>query len=207
MSDGSSDKALIPLLTWCLRRGGVQGVIEAAWADLRRLRNPPRDLVGKIIRSLQLYPCELIFVHRDAEAYTLEQRRAEITAALAAAAAGQELQPTVRVVPVRMMEAWLLCHEDAIRGAAGNPNGRAPLQLPPIAEVEGIHNPKEFLDRLLREASGLNARRRRLLPTSRLIHRIPELTDDFRSLDVLPSFAAFTQELEAAIQDNPDFGA
>jgi hypothetical protein len=41
-----------------------------------------------------------------------------------------EDMPVVCVVPVRMMEAWLLIDEMAIRRVAGNPNGRIPIELP-----------------------------------------------------------------------------
>ena len=44
LSDGSSDQALIPILTWLLQKLGVRSAIQPAWADLRRLRKPPNRL-------------------------------------------------------------------------------------------------------------------------------------------------------------------
>jgi hypothetical protein len=37
LCDGSSDKALLPILTWLLRTHQVKCAIQANWADLRRL--------------------------------------------------------------------------------------------------------------------------------------------------------------------------
>lgn len=34
VADGSSDVALLPILTWLLRRNGVALSIQATWADL-----------------------------------------------------------------------------------------------------------------------------------------------------------------------------
>ena len=44
LSDGSSDQALMPILTWLLREQGVYGAIQPEWADLRRLPRPPSAL-------------------------------------------------------------------------------------------------------------------------------------------------------------------
>ena len=132
VTDGSSDRALIPILSWLLQEHGVSQPIQAEWADLRRLQRPPKKLSERIKWSLELYPCDLLFVHRDAETALLGKRREEIRQALA------ELSNqvwnddwTVCVVPIRMQEAWLLLDETAIRTAAGNPHGHRLLELPP----------------------------------------------------------------------------
>lgn len=82
VADGASDRALLPILTWLLQSICGSLPIQPAVADLRRLRNPPRALADRIARSLELYPCDLLFVHRDVERDTLEDRVSEITAAL-----------------------------------------------------------------------------------------------------------------------------
>ena len=82
VSDGTSDRALLPILSWLLRGFCGSLPIQLALADLRRLRNPPRSLVGRIERSIELYPCDLLFVHRDAEGAAFDDRQAEIRAAL-----------------------------------------------------------------------------------------------------------------------------
>src|SRR6266511_2363362 len=130
LSDGSSDRALLPLLVWLLRQHHVESAIQTAWADLRRLPRPPRGLPQRIQQALELYPCDLLFVHRDAERLAHSARIAEIQRGVELATKQGPLPSVVRVVPVRMQEAWLLFDEAVIRTAAGNPNGRQPLELP-----------------------------------------------------------------------------
>src|SRR5947207_5493239 len=134
LTDGSSDRSLIPLLTWLLRANGVSQAIQSEWADLRHLRVKPRGLAARITLSLKLYPCELLFVHRDAETELRENRVVEIRRAVddAANVGLVPLPPAVCVIPVRMQEAWLLFDAAAIRRAAGNPNGQENLILPPL---------------------------------------------------------------------------
>ncbi|NUM37052.1 MAG: hypothetical protein HUU50_21125 [Candidatus Brocadiae bacterium] len=56
VSDGVSDKMLLPILTWLLRNHEINCAIQAAWADFRWLRKPPTTLAEKIQISLELYP-------------------------------------------------------------------------------------------------------------------------------------------------------
>ena len=119
-ADGRSDEVLIPLLTWSLRRLQVTPV-TAQFVDFDRL--PRRDSdKARLEMILDLYPCDLLFVHRDAESQPHETRRAEI-----AAAVNEIGVRHVPVVPVRMTEAWLLTDEKAIRSAAGNLRGTEEL--------------------------------------------------------------------------------
>ena len=79
VGDGSSDRALIPILTWLLRQHWDDVPIQPEFADLRWLPKPPRELSRRIDKSMELYPCDLLFVHRDAEGESVEQRREEIS--------------------------------------------------------------------------------------------------------------------------------
>ena len=85
VSDGSSDRALMPLLTWLVRQQlGHDWAIQTAWADLTRLPRRPRGLEERIRAALDLFPCDLLLVHRDAERDPLEHRLEEIKTACAA---------------------------------------------------------------------------------------------------------------------------
>ena len=201
LSDGSSDLALIPLLSWLLREGGVSSEIQAEWADLRKLRQPPRELPERILTSIDLYPCDLLFIHRDAENLSRQERVEELERAVHEAGLRTgNLPPEVCVVPVRMQEAWLLFDERAIRNGAGNPNGRQPLHLPDLHQMENLPDPKEELYALLREASGLKGRRRSNFPVSRAVHRTSEFIDDFSPLRILPAFQALENDLRRRIE-------
>jgi len=123
VADGSSDKVLLPILTWSLQQRDVTPIMEQ-WADIGRTPGGTED---RLKTALDLYPCDVLFVHRDAESQPSDLRRAQIADALR-----WTLVRHIPVVPVRMMEAWLLIDESAIRSAAGNPNGTENLSLPDI---------------------------------------------------------------------------
>ena len=194
LSDGSSDRALLPLITWMLRQYVVECAIQAQWADLGRLPRPPQGLVERITSSVELYPCDLLCVHRDAEGFARDVRAKEIRSALQHVSVEPRV-PAVCVVPVRMQEAWLLFDELALRRAAGNPNGRESLDLPRIHELEGLPDPKQILSELLRVASGLHGRRRSRLPAAERVSRLAVLIDDFSPLRALPAFSALEEEV------------
>lgn len=202
-SDGSSDRALIPILAWLLKELGVDRALQPAWADLRRLRRPPRAFVERIEQSLALYPCDLLFIHRDAERGTLPQRRDEILMAMEQVANRvKNVPPFVCVIPVRMQEAWLLSDEVAIRMAAGNRAGREHLQLPRTDQLENHPNPKDLLHNLLRQASGLPRRRRRKMKVREAVYRLAGLTGSFAPLRGLPAFQSLEAELEPVLRRN-----
>ncbi len=201
LSDGSSDSALIPVLTWLLQAHLVDCAIQHEWADLRRVPKSLKDTFSKRIKlALDLYPCELLFIHRDAEKEPRQKRVDEIRKAKEEAGESVSV-PTVCVVPVRMTEAWLLFDETALRRAAANPNGRQPLQLPDLTKLEDEPDPKQLLYKLLGEASELRSRRRRKLRVEELVHRVAEFIDDFASLRAMPAFKALEDELKQVIQE------
>jgi Domain of unknown function (DUF4276) len=199
LSDGSSDRALLPILTWLLRTRLENCAIEPQWADLGRLDRSLRNTFQKRIQlSLDLYPCELLFIHRDAEREPHETRLNEIYAALNHWESPVSV-PTVCVVPVRMTEAWLLFDINAIRQAASNPNGKTPLQLPDLRRIEDISDPKDVLYENLRKASELPSRRLKKFSVNSSTHRVAELIDDFSPLRALAAFAALESEVEQVI--------
>lgn len=195
LADGRSDDALVPIISWSLTESDPSSSVVLQWADLGRVRNPPRKLAARIVAACDLYPCELLFIHRDAEKESSEERVREIRAAFSDA---KVAAPHVCVVPVRMMEAWLLFNEAAIRRAAGNPYGQVPLALPASRTIETLVDPKETLAALLQAACELKGRRLkdfRVLP-----RRVAELIEDFSPLRELPAFRQFEQELRQALQ-------
>ncbi|MBI5488478.1 MAG: hypothetical protein HY905_14185 [Deltaproteobacteria bacterium] len=170
-------------------------------ADPAVLDDPSRSLEVRIPTALEFYGCDLLFVHRDAEAVGLEARLQEIGEVVARCSAPP---PVVCVVPVRMTEAWLLTDEAAIRRAAGNPNGTVPLSLPPTKQIESVPNPKNVLARAIQRASGLSGRRLESLrrDSGRLVHRVAELHAGFAALRALPAFASFEERLREILEEN-----
>jgi len=195
LSDGSFDRALIPILTWLLRQHVPDTALQPEWADLRRLPEPPKKLAERICACINLYPCDLLFIHRDAEGESHGSRISEIHAAIAETIPQTQI-PYVCVVPVRMTEAWLLLDCTAIRRSAGNPAGNMALELPPLRTVEDIPDPKTLLYDLLRKASGLHGRRREQFRPQEAARRIPDFIGDFSPLRGLPAFQQLESDLK-----------
>lgn len=198
LTDGSSDRALTPILKWLLVRNGIRGMLVDQWADFQYRRRPLNRLSDRIEASIEDYPCELLFIHRDAERMSYEDRKAEILAALGEVRADH--LPAVCVVPVRMQEAWLLFSEAAIRQAARNPNGRVRLDLPGLSDLEHLSDPKAVLHDLLRKASELPARRKFEVRVN--VHQIAEFARDFSPLLQLRAFQLLDQDVQRVILKN-----
>jgi hypothetical protein len=200
VTDGPTDAVLLRPLRWLLIKNGVVRPIEPVWADLRPLPKPPTQLVDKIKFAIDLYPCDLIFVHRDAEKEPFENRIAEIRRCIPLASSDLFTKPHVCVVPVRMTEAWYLFDEAQIRRAAGNPSGSSKLSLPPISRVESLPNPKETLRELIVQATELPQRRLKKFKLEQAVHRLAELIEDFSPLRQLPAFRRLENELKTVIE-------
>lgn len=202
LADGSTDAALLPILSWLLGEQLPQTAIQAQWADLRRLRSRPQGLAERIRMAVELFPCDVLFIHRDAERELPEHRVREVRRAVERIDLSV---PSLCVIPVRMMEAWLLFDEAAIRWAAGNPNGDMPLALPELSRVEELPDPKEVLHRLLREASG--RRGRRLKDFNVPVPRVADLMDDFSLLRHLSAFQRLENDIHAFCEAREDLPA
>ena len=196
MADGSSDRALLPILTWllapvlrCYSHPG--GVCRPA----SPISLPPRKLSERIDRSVELYPCDLLFVHRDAERVLIEEREAEIRKALEKSSVEGSVR-VICVVPVRMQEAWLLIDEAALRRAAGNPNGTQPLAMPDVQKLEELADPKQLIRELLSQASGLQGRRLERFNWRSSAHRVAEMISDFSILYRLAAFQRLAAEVK-----------
>lgn len=200
VTDGSSDVVLLPILTWLLRVNGVTLALQAVWADTRRA-NLPRGatLVERLRMALALYPCDLLFVHRDAEREPRERRVVEIQEALRVLALNQPLPAAVCVVPVRMQEAWLLFDEMAIKLAAGNRSYGEALDLPLLKDMETLPDPKTELHERLKRASGLRGRRLRSFPVGQRARGVAESIEDFSPLRSLPAFRALEDDVTGII--------
>lgn len=199
LADGASDRALIPLLHWCLLQSGVQHAISFSWADFSTHGRRPRTLPERLIATLDAFPCDLLFIHRDAEREPLVRRRQEILGALdAVQQQGHLMPPAVPVIPVRMLEAWFQFSETAIRGAAGNMNGTMRLELPRLRDIERLPDPKRTLQQLIYQASGLSGRRLQQLRASPV--RVADLIDDFAPLRALSSFQALEAEMRQVVE-------
>ena len=202
VGEGPSDAALVPILQWLLRQKLPAVTPRGGPPNFRQLRRPPRNLVERIGMAITLAPCDLLFVHRDADSAGFVARTRAIRGALEAASTTNSAFPSaVPVVPVRMLEAWLLFREFefALRCAADHAGGRNPLTLPPVPRIERLRDPKQTLRELLRQASGLSGRhldRVHVDPVD-----VVSWISDFSPLRQLPAFQALEADVERVIQE------
>jgi Domain of unknown function (DUF4276) len=196
LAEGPSDRALLPIITWTLRYHLGEVAVQPSFADLSQLLHPPKKLVDRIQTSLDLYPCDVLFVHRDTDNQGMDKRVQEIETAIAKLQL-ESAPPIIGVIPIRMMEAWLMFDEAIIRRVAGNPSGRELLSLPLLKQVESIADPKDRINTALRVASGLRGRRLKQFNPGERLHLITDSIVDFSPLRQLSAFQRFEREIQS----------
>jgi len=194
VTDGPSDAVLKPILEWLIAQLTTTE-IEVRWADLRGLRRKPRGLTQRLDFATRLIPCDILFVHRDAENQDPELRYNEIRRA------NETGVSHVCVVPVRMQEAWLLHNEGALREAAGRPSGTNPLDLPRADRWEQLPRPKDILHEALRLASGATGRRAKRFRPEVAAYRLAVLINDWSPLRPLEAFSRLEHDTRTALSD------
>ena len=188
VADGTSDRALLPFISALMDRHCPVPFISQ-FAD--ELPMGARSLGARVRAALDLYPCDLLFVHRDAEGQPVAMREAEIRQSLDGISPRPAL---VCVVPVRMTEAWLITSESAIRTAVGNPHGTVALNLPPVSRIESV-DAKEILFGALEAAKDLNVRRRHRFRPEQFRHKVADVCDDLSHIRRLASFRHFESQV------------
>lgn len=186
VAEGSSDQALIPLIEFVLDEHCRIPHVTTFAANL-----PSGKLHDRVAQALILHPCDLLFVHRDADRESVSQREGEIRDAVRTTNAATP----ICLIPVRMTEAWLLADEMAIRRASGNTSGTANLGLPPVSRLETQADPKGLLFAALDKASELGPHRLRRFDRNQARRQISGFMDDHSVLRGIPSFAHFETQV------------
>ena len=152
LAEGNNDEALTFHLTWLLRHNfPATDVASTIFVSPDEVAGIPRTNISERMRqALFNHPCDILFVHRDADAENDLPRAQEIRDA--AAELAEEFQNIVSVIPVQALEAWLLFDSAAIYRAVGR-TPRQSLTLPLLREIEGLHNPKQEFHNQLRNAA------------------------------------------------------
>ncbi|MDT3396494.1 DUF4276 family protein [Streptomyces sp. B1866] len=199
VSEGSSDRGLRPHIEQAAAEEGQQILLTAP--DFALLAGRVGHAVGDKLRAARQLggDFDVVIVQRDADGQGVQARREEIAAAV------EEVWGSLRhvpVIPVRMLEAWLLVDESVIRQVAGNPGGKTRLGLPKGPAVERVPDPKSMLKDALATASELKGRRleifQKRFPQNR--HRLLELIDPSGPLRDIPSWRAFVVGLSSAFR-------
>jgi hypothetical protein len=198
IADGSSDSTLLEIIKWTLNDLYPKLATERSFADFRTFRNPPKTISDKVQRAKEYFPYDILFIHRDAEkndSQIIANRVDEIRSELDES----EMQQTVCIIPIRMMETWLLINKDAIKRAAGNRSYQGSIAIPPLKTLESIKNSKELLHNILRVSSGLKGRRLSAFNPHAAVHRVAEYIDDYSSLRQLYAFQFFENDLKQKV--------
>ena len=96
VTDGTSDVVLVPVLEWLMRQLTPEE-FEIRWADPRAFPEATHNLAEKLAAAFREYPCQLLFVHRDAERQPPQVRCQEIGASNITRASSEtcfQLSPT-----------------------------------------------------------------------------------------------------------------
>lgn len=183
LTDGSSDTCLIPIINWLI--GVHYPHINYEHQFARNLGEIGFDLDKRVRVSLNLFPSDVLFIHRDSEKEPMNVRLKEINDAT------ESLSNVIPVIPIRMSEAWLLSDEKAIREAVGNRNGKINLSLPAKKEWEKLPDPKRVLFEAMTKATEKSGRALEKFNPNRHRIRVSELTENFSNLRGLESFDRF----------------
>lgn len=190
VADGSSDRALVPLLEWLL----TIKLTDRPFAVRMAEGLPPwgDGLAARIGFAQAMYPCTALIIHRDSETEPWAVRLNQIEHAVQ----NMSIQNWLPIVPIRMTEAWLLHDQRSIRRAAGRPNDSVDLALPRRQRWEAEPDPKNTLFTALRVASGLSGRRLKKFDLNSARSRVANLIDDFSYLRGLKCFDDFEKRLD-----------
>ena len=143
---------------------------------------------------------DIFVVHADASRTGADAVRRETVDALRTRAREGCAVPRGRfvgLIPIREMEAWALCDEEAIAVACGFENWPRSRLVPwSRSEIERIEDPKRALDEVVADLLGRRSRRRTAAAAAYL-DRIGELAS-LERLRELASYRAFADDLAAA---------
>jgi hypothetical protein len=184
VADGGTDRALTSIVDWAIHR--LDPAVEILEPEFRKREGSVQDFLHAFQTDAMI-----VFVHRDGESATLEERLAEFEAI--------ERNDVVPIVPIRMTEAWLLISGPAIAVAADHPG--ADITVPPIGQLGTIADPKHRLEVLLLQAAGQPTGRRRKRFLRSIVDRrvnVASLIGDFSLLESVPAFERFQADLKAS---------
>lgn len=201
IGDGSSDKALINIINWLLNDLYPKMAIRGEFADFREFKDPPKigDIQNQIKYAKYYYPFDILFYHRDGESNEkgiIGKRKSEIFSNVNNEI---KLDLLVCVVPIVMMESWLLFDLEAIKKAAGNRKFAGNVELPKMKDIENKPNTKLYLHNILKRVSCKKGRSLDKFNLNYAVHLIAENIEDFSKLRELSSFIEFQNDLKKSV--------
>ncbi len=190
VADGGTDRVLVPIIQWAIHQ--LDPEVEILEPEFRKRKGSVGGFLADFSSGSML-----VFVHRDAEGASLDLRRAEFESVTR--------NDVVPVIPVRMSEAWLLIDETAIARAADSPD--AQIDLPKLADLESLADPKQLLGDLLYQAAGSpTGRHAKQFHRDRIARRV-SVAGHIRDFSPLESLSAFRRFQSALAERYPYRGS
>lgn len=205
-AEGRSDERFLPILLQRVladllsrRAPRVVDVVEPF--VLRPAKSPSRE-EAILASAQQSAGYHVLFVHADADDATAESaylERIEPGLSMVQSAYGDGVlvcHHLVPVIPVQMVEAWLLADAEALCAMVGITLVKAASHLPRAHEVEGLSDPKARLIDIIRLAQAQRPRHRRRIVIGEYYEPLANRVR-LEELRRLPSY----QKLEADLEE------
>jgi hypothetical protein len=203
ISDGSSDITLLEIIRWLFNDIYPKLSANGQYCDFRDISEAVRprqgDVVGRVKMAKFLTPFDICFYHRDAESTDVKKILAKRTLEIKNALSEDVKNIVVCVIPIKMMESWLLIDKEAIKKAADNRNYRGSLDLPKLSKLESCQTPKEVLHDLLKQAKNCTGRRMKNFNVDKAVRLVAGEIEDYSPLRKLKAFQAFEADMKRIV--------
>jgi len=161
----------------------VEGASDARFLPVL-VQRTAKSIIDQYRRDIDVPEPVVVFIDK--------QRRREDCILSEAKYACKELIP---IIPVQMVEAWMLADHDALRSSIGTKMSPEDLGLPARpALVERDANPKHTLNEVVRKADASHSRRHQKMNINRRYELLAQNVD-LNVLDLVPSYKEFKRNL------------
>ncbi|MEA9653336.1 hypothetical protein ABFU65_20210 [Xanthomonas campestris pv. raphani] len=195
--EGASDLNLVDHIETLLVNAGFSEVSGTPFDPSRLPFHVGHSVKEKLLAVRDLYPsADVIFVHRDADSKGLKARRQEIQDACVGIFDPEAVIP---VVPVKMLETWLLVDMTAISRVAGKASYGEIGCVPAIKALENVVDSKRLLLDALCECSELQGIRLKKFKNlfGKMRARLVSAIDAEGPICQLPSYAQFKADVNS----------
>ena len=154
--------------------------------------------------SYEAKHCHALLIHNDADnlGYSkARQQRFNPGFELVQQSRDERCRSLVPVIPVRMIEAWMLADCDVLRNVLGTNLSPQDLGLPARATlVEAITHPKEVLNEIVRKLNAVRSRRRPAINLNTKYEALARQIDLNKLLEV-PAYKEFVNDLAKTLEE------
>ncbi|MCA9996354.1 MAG: DUF4276 family protein [Anaerolineales bacterium] len=210
--EGASDEKFLPPLIQrtveqiILQHKGYAEVLPPAILDGQKIRSQHSDQMQRIIRASQeAHGFHLLVIHADADSANTQKAYDERIKpgieAVNALAHSQEpvCSSLLPIIPVRMVEAWMLADLHAFQQVVGTNLTYADLKLPQHPQqVELLQEPKTILQQAVTLALSRRSGRR-LIPLDTIYEPLARQIS-LERLARIPAYVEFQQGIVRALQ-------